>query len=184
MDRGAWRVTACGAAKSRTRLQLSMHAPGVQARCTCRTWRVSQQGRGRLQPTAGARTPAVQGPTEYFWRELSWKSCLGTKTWPHSIACRLQCWDTSDQTTNRVETQPHSSTDRLPQVILNPQPPRDMPLDTALPTRVTKSSFIHQWAVTSASHHEVCTSPRTKLTHLGLSIREMQIKTTMRKNKK
>ena len=172
-----------GCQESDTTVQLSMHAPGVWARCTCRTWRVSWQGRGPLWPTAGARTLVVEDSREYFWRELSWKSCLGTKTWPHSTACRLQCWDTSGQTTNRVETQPHSSTERLPQVILSPQPPRDMPPDTALHTRVTKSSSTHQWAGTSASHHEVCTSPGTKRTLLGLSIREMQINTTMRKNK-
>lgn len=32
-----------------------------------------------------------------------------TKTWPHPTTCRLQCWDSSGQTANRVGTQPHPS---------------------------------------------------------------------------
>ena len=44
---------------------------------------------------------------------------FGTETQPHSTVCRLQCWDTSGQTTNRVGTQPHPSADRLPKVILS-----------------------------------------------------------------
>ena len=38
-------------------------------------------------------------------------------------ARKLQCWDTSGQTTNGMGTQPNSSADRLPEAILIPQPP-------------------------------------------------------------
>ena len=58
---------------------------------------------------------------------------FGTKTWPHPTACSLQCWDTSGQTTNRVGTQPHPSTNKLPKVVLNPQLPLNTLLDTACP---------------------------------------------------
>ena len=44
------------------------------------------------------------------------------ETWPHPTACRLQCWNTSDQTTNRVGSQPHPSTDGLPKAFQSPQP--------------------------------------------------------------
>ena len=46
-----------------------------------------------------------------------------TKTWPHPTICRLQCWDTSGQTTNRVGTQPHPLADKLLKVFLNKQLP-------------------------------------------------------------
>ena len=47
---------------------------------------------------------------QYFWGVLTGKSPLGghrflTKTWPYPTACRLQCWDTSGQTTNKAGTQ-------------------------------------------------------------------------------
>ena len=44
---------------------------------------------------------------------------FGTKTWPYPTACRLQCWDTSGQTTNMVGTQLHPSSNRLPKVVLS-----------------------------------------------------------------
>lgn len=46
-----------------------------------------------------------------------------TKTWPHPTTCRLQCWDSSGQTANRVGTQPHPSADSLLKVVLNKQLP-------------------------------------------------------------
>ena len=65
---------------------------------------------------------------EYFWGVLIGMSPLGgchfvTKTWPYPRASRLQCWDASGQTTNRVRTQPHQSADRLHKVFLIPQLP-------------------------------------------------------------
>ena len=83
---------------------------------------------------------------------------FGTETWPHPTACRLQCWDTSGQTSNRAGTQPHPSADRLSEVLLTPQPPINTPLDTVLPTRGTRPSSTHQWAGTSPSDQEACTS--------------------------
>lgn len=38
------------------------------------------------------------------WMQTSW--ILGTETWPHPTAYRLQCWEASGQTTNRVGTWP------------------------------------------------------------------------------
>ena len=88
---------------------------------------------------------------------------FGTETWPHPTACRLQCWDTSGQTTNWVGTQPHPSADRLPKVVLIPQLPLHISLDTALPTRGTG----HPAPCTSGqgvpptgpSHQDTCTGP-------------------------
>ena len=96
---------------------------------------------------------------------------FGTETWPHPTACRIQCWDASGQTTNRVGTQPQPSTDRLPKVVLSSHPPLDTPLDMALPIRGTRSSSTHKWADTSRSHEETCTSPWTNLTHQGADTR-------------
>ena len=45
---------------------------------------------------------------------------LGTKTWPHPTACRLQCWDILGQTTNRLGIQPHSPAVKLPNDFLSP----------------------------------------------------------------
>ena len=45
------------------------------------------------------------------WRPTSW--VLDTKTWPHTTACRLQCWDASGQPTHKPEIQPQLSADRL-----------------------------------------------------------------------
>ena len=90
-----------------------------------------------------------------------------TRTQPHPTGCRLQCWDTSDQTTNRAGTQPQPPADKLPKVFLNPQPPLNTPWDTALFTRGTRHSSTHQWAGTSPSHQEACTSLQNILTHWG-----------------
>ena len=60
--------------------------------------------------------------------------CFGAETWPHTAAVRLQCWIAPGQTTNRVGTQHHHLTDRLPKVP-SPQPP----LSTSLPTRYMTS---------------------------------------------
>ena len=94
---------------------------------------------------------------------------LGTKTWPHPIGCRLQLWNTQGQIINRVGTQPLPSSDRLPKVILSPEPPLNTPLDMALPTRGTRLSSTHQWADISPSYQETCTSPWMSLTQLVLA---------------
>ena len=54
--------------------------------------------------------------------------------------------------------QPHPSADRLLKVFLSSQPPLSIPIDIALPTRETKQNSTHQWAGTSLSHQEACTS--------------------------
>ena len=83
------------------------------------------------------------------------------------VSCRLQCWDTSVQATNRVGTQPHPWADRLPKDILSTQTSLNTPLDMALPIRGTRPSSTHQWPGTSPFHQEACTSPWTNLTHQG-----------------
>ena len=85
------------------------------------------------------------------WLQTFWGafSCMSTATggcWTHPTACRCQCWDTSGQTTNCAGRQPHPSANRMPKDFLSPQPPLDMPLDMALPTRGPRPSSTHQWA--------------------------------------
>ena len=52
-------------------------------------------GRGWLWPTAEAGTPVV----EALWRIPQLSSPgghrFGTETCPHTVACRLRCWDAS-----------------------------------------------------------------------------------------
>lgn len=48
---------------------------------------------------------------QYFWGVLTGKSPLGghhflTKTWPYSIACRLQCWTIQAKQPARQEHSP------------------------------------------------------------------------------
>ena len=47
---------------------------------------------------------------------------FGTKTQPHLITYRFQCWKASGQKTNKIGTQLHPSEERLPKVILSSQP--------------------------------------------------------------
>ena len=68
------------------------------------------------------RDTGGMGLTIAHWHESSRRLPL-PKTWPHPTACRLQCWDSSGQTTNRVGTQPHPSADSLLKVVLNKQLP-------------------------------------------------------------
>ena len=91
---------------------------------------------------------------------MSYPGCLhfDAKARPQPTALRLQCWDTSSQTTDRAGTQSHPSADRLPKVFLIPQLPLNTPLDMALPTRGKKPSSTHQWVGTSHFHQEDCTS--------------------------
>ena len=96
---------------------------------------------------------------------------FGTKTWAYPTAFRFQCWDTSGQTTSWLGMQPHPSTDRMPKVERSSQPPVNTPLDMTLPTRGTRPSSIHQWAGTSPSHQEACTSLWPDLTHQKSDIR-------------
>ena len=82
--------------------------------------------------TVEAKTLAtvVARSTSLVWALLE-AAAFHSKTWPHPIACRLQSWDASGQTTNRVGTEPHLLTDRLLKVIMSSQPPPDLLLDIA-----------------------------------------------------
>ena len=71
---------------------------------------------------AGGGDPAAGGP-------LTW--VISTETWPHPRACRLLCWGASGQTTNRLRTQPHQSTEKLPEDMALPTES----WDPASPTR-------------------------------------------------
>ena len=115
----------------------------------------------------GAKALLAVTPGNIDWS----KSHFGTKTWSHPTACRFQCWNASGQTTNKIGTQPDSTADRLPKVLMSSQPPQNTPFDTALPTRVTKPSSTHHSADTSPSHQEAYTSPWTNITHLGADTR-------------
>ena len=91
---------------------------------------------------------------------------FGIKTWPYPTAYSLQCWNASGQTTSSTGTQACPSADRLPKVVLSSQPPQNTPLDTALPTRGTSSTY--QWGgISPPPNQEACTSLRTNLTHQG-----------------
>ena len=125
------------------------------ARLTCWYWRVSWGGRGWLWLTAGTKRLAAVAVASTHWCELSWRLPFPPKTSPQPKASRLQCWDTSSQTTNREGTEPHPSADRLFKVFLS----------TALPTRGTWTSSTHQWAGTRPSHQQAWASLLDSLTH-------------------
>ena len=120
------------------------------------TWPISGSRRvswwGRSHCFQVSRTPEAETPRNNHWPELSRRSPLWT--WPHRRAYRLQCWEASGQTTNRLGTQPHLSADRLPKVIWDTQPPLNIPLNTALLTKRTRPT--NQGAGTSPSHQEAC----------------------------
>ena len=98
------------------------------ARHTCGSWRVSCKGGGQLWLTVGA---TIMGdPGNIHQHQLSQRSLFWPKTWLHPTACRLQCWDTLGQITNRVGIQPYQRVDRLPKVIPGTQPPLNTSLDT------------------------------------------------------
>ena len=117
------------------------------------TWPISGSRRvswwGRSHCFQVSRTPEAETPRNNHWPELSRRSPLWT--WPHRRAYRLQCWEASGQTTNRLGTQPHLSADRLPKVSWDTQPPLNIPLNTALLTKRTRPT--NQGAGTSPSHH-------------------------------
>ena len=75
---------------------------------------------GQLWFTVGTKTLVVVVLGSTHWCEPSWRPPF--ETWPHTIACRLQCWDTSDQTVDKMRTLSLPSADRLPKLFLSPQP--------------------------------------------------------------
>ena len=75
--------------------------------------------------------------------------------------------DTLCQTISKTGTQPHPLAERLPKIIIRPQTPQNTPQDVDVPTRKTRSNFIHQNTGTSPLHQEAYTTHRTNLTHRG-----------------
>ena len=132
---------------------------GPWARPNCGSWSVSWEGGGWLWLTVGARTLVAEAKGILIGMSSPRGCHFGTETWPHPIACRLQCGDASGQTTSRGVTQPHPSVDRLLEVVLSSQVPLNIPFDTALPTSGTRPSSTLQWAGTSPSHQEACRKP-------------------------
>lgn len=145
---------------TRTQVQ-SINLIEVWDRPLASLWRVSQRDKGQLWPFLGTQTlvAAIRRtilPCEYCcWFLLYW--FISTRSWPHPIAYRHQCWDTWGQTPHWVGTQSPSSADRLPEDFLSPQTPLDMTLDTALPTRGPRPRTTYQWAGPGLSYQEACT---------------------------
>ena len=110
-------------------------------RLTCRSWRVSWGGGCWLCLTVRARTLAAEAPGDIHHMSSPGDHHFGIKT--------LSC----------------PSADRLPNVLLSLQPSLNTLLDMALLTRGIRPSSTQQWAGTSFSHQEACTSPWTNLTH-------------------
>ena len=96
---------------------------------------------------------------------------FGIKTEPYPTSYRLQCWNTPGQRISKIGTWPHPSADRVPKAILRSQPPTNMSLDMALPTRGTRPRSTHQWASTTPSHQEPCASLRINPTHQRIDTR-------------
>ena len=71
------------------------------------------------------------------------------------------------QRTSKAGTQPHPLAEKLPKIIIRPQTPQNTPPDVDLPTRKTRSSFIHQNTGTSPLHQEAYTTHWTNLSHWG-----------------
>ena len=71
-----------------------------------------------------------------------------TKTWPQPTACKLRCWDASDQTTNRAET--HPAVDRKLKVFLNKLLPDNKHNLRHGPAYHKDKTYLHaQWVGTS-----------------------------------
>ena len=68
---------------------------------------------------------------------------LNTKTNPLPKASKLQCWTTHTKPSAKQE-QLWTSIDRLPRAISSPQTLQNTVMDTTLPFRETRRSFIHQ----------------------------------------
>ena len=81
-------------------------------------WR---RGRQLLWLTAGTCTLAVVVLGSTHWHKLSWSPPFSHQQLASSNRC--QCWDATDQTTNRTGTWPYPSSDRLLKVFLSTQLP-------------------------------------------------------------
>ena len=94
--------------------------------------------------------------------------CHFGKSWPQlTTTCRHECSEAPSQTTNRMGTQPHQSTNKLPKVLQGTQPPLNTPRDIALSIRRIRLSFIHQRGGTSPSYQEACHKPLCQLQPQG-----------------
>ena len=65
---------------------------------------------------------------------------FGTKTWPYATAYRLQSWNTSGQTTRRIETQPQPSVEKLSKAVLSLQPPLNFLIQSCSPKGALSTS--------------------------------------------
>ena len=105
------------------------------------------------------------GPTETAWphvisigesspRDLR----LNAKTDLHSMTSKLHSWTPHAKQLARQEHKTHPLTERLPKIIISSQTHQNIPLEAVLPTRKTRSSFIHQNTRTRPLHQEAYTS--------------------------
>ena len=117
------------------RAHTRFHIPGLQGKVVTHEWPGPDvlaglaESPGEARVGCGSTLEVEEYPRNIHQHELSQSHHFGTKTWPHSTAYRLQSWEASGQTTNRVGTQPHPGEDRLYKVILTPEPPLTTPLD-------------------------------------------------------
>ena len=142
--------------KDKSLQQVMLHKVSRALGCKA-SWRVSLRGRSWLQLTVGARKITAENPGNSNQNETNGGLQFGTKIQAYSTACKLQCWNTSVQTTSKQVIQP--TADRTPKVIL---PRRQTYQNTlfvlTLPIRGTKPSSIRQKAGTNPSHQEACST--------------------------
>ena len=79
---------------------------GLTAEPTAELGAFSRGGRRPRWLTAEARKPVTEAP-----KAFTGVSSPEVTTWAPPKACKLQCWDASGRTMNRVEPQPHLSAD-------------------------------------------------------------------------
>ena len=140
---------------------------GAPARCQACASEVGEPSLGHWS------TRDLPAPRNIKRQKLSWRSpsqCYDPAPLNDQRATVL---DTLCQTTSNTGTQPHPLAERLPKIIIRSQTPQNTPRDMVLPTRKTRSSFIHQNTGTSPLHQEAYTTHWTNLSHWGQTPKTM-----------
>ena len=81
--------------------------------------------------------------------------------------------DTLCQTTSKKGIRTHPLEESLPKIIIRAQTPQNTPPDVDMPTRMTRSSLIHQNTGTSPLHQEAYTTHWSTLSHWGQTPKTM-----------
>ena len=134
---------------------------GAPARCQAWAFEVGELSSGHWA------TRDLPAPHNINRRELSQISPSQRKDPAILNDQQVPVLDAWCQKTSKTVSQLHPITERLPKIIIRPQTPQNTPLDTVLPTRKTRSSFIHQNTGTSPLHQETYTTHWTNLSHWG-----------------